>query len=155
MLRDRIILEGLLNFTSPSSSLRWASTRSPRTDVASIIETIAFSCTHTYPRHSGVTQVVAEWSLGCGEESKTDGHGTGFQAGQTAKPRQGPACAVTPRKRTWPPSSYIVRLSLHESGRYRSMAVMAQGYFLQIRARNRRTSHIGLGLPGEHIRVIG
>src|ERR1700689_5797856 len=64
-------------------------------------------------------------------ESKKGGHGTGFQAGQTAKPRQGPPCAVTPQKRTWPPISFIVRLSLHEGRHYRSMTVMAQGYFLE------------------------
>jgi hypothetical protein len=41
----------------------------------------------------------------CRGRLRKGGHGTGFQAGQTAKPRQGPPCAVTPRKRTWPPSS--------------------------------------------------
>src|SRR5579871_4922143 len=39
------------------------------------------------------------------KQVKKGGHGTGFQAGQTAKLRQGPPCAVTPRERTWPPSS--------------------------------------------------
>jgi hypothetical protein len=61
-------------------------------------------------------------------ESQKGGRGTGFQAGRTAKPRQRPPCAVTPRKRTWPPARH-----------HRSMAVMPQGYFLQTFVRNLRT----------------